>query len=198
VLFVTTLFLVQNIVFHSITAFAVLCIAVMVLPLKGVKGGLVPITLFLLFTFAGNLFFQPGRILYANGLFSVTDEGLRMAGIRTLRVLSMIFAAKILTGILSMDEIIHSLEKVLKPLERIGLPVRDFFCTMGLTLKAFPVLMHHLLKTYREEIRDHGNDGFRKRMKHMVSFLLPVFVESIRSPETFFASPDSALLKRKE
>lgn len=192
VLFVITLFFIQGIVFHSITALTVVCSAVIVLPLKRVRGGIVPITLFLLFTFAGNLFFQPGRILYGNDLLSVTDEGLLMAAIRTLRILSMIFAAKILTGILSMDEMIHSLETVLKPLERIGLPVKDFFCVMGLTLKAFPILMNHLVKTYREEITNHDNHGFRRRMRHMVSFLLPVFVESIRSPEAFFVSSEQS------
>lgn len=121
-----------------------------------------------------------------------------VAGIRTLRVLSMIFAAKILTGILSMDDMIHALETVLKPLERIGLPVKDFFCVMGLTLKAFPLLMNHLLKTYREEIKDHENRGFRRRMRHMVSFLLPVFVESVRSPEAFFFPSEQKNLPREE
>jgi len=194
VLFVISLFFIRDIVLHGIIALTVFCIALIVLPLKRVKGGIVPITLFLLFTFAGNLFFQPGRILYGNDLLSVTDEGLLMAGIRTLRVLSMIYAAKILTGILSMDDMLHSLETFLKPLERIGLPVKDFFCVMGLTLKAFPLLMNHLLKTYREEIKDHEKHGFRRRMRHMVSFLLPVFVESIRSPETFFGSSEHRTL----
>ena len=198
VLFVIILFFIQGIVFHSITALTVVCSAVIVLPLKRVRGGIVPITLFLLFTFAGNLFFQPGRILYGNDLLSVTDEGLLMAAIRTLRILSMIFAAKILTGILSMDEMIHSLEAVLKPLERIGLPVKDFFCVMGLTLKAFPVLMNHLVKTYREEITNHDNHGFPRRMRHIVSFLLPVFVESIRSPEAFFVSSEHSPLPKEK
>jgi energy-coupling factor transport system permease protein len=194
VFFVITLFFIQDSALHGIIAFTAFCIAVVVLPLKRVKGGFIPITLFLVFTFAGNLFFEPGRILYGNDLLSVTDEGLAVAGIRTLRVLSMIFAAKILTGILSMDDMIHALETVLKPLERIGLPVKDFFCVMGLTLKAFPLLMNHLLKTYREEIKDHENRGFLRRMRHMVSFLLPVFVESIRSPQTFFVSSDRTTL----
>ena len=198
VLFVTTLFIIQDIVLHGIIALTVFCIAVIVLPLKRLKGGLVPITLFLLFTFAGNLFFQPGRILYDSDLLSVTDEGLLLAGVRTLRVFSMIFAAKILTGILSMDEMIHSLETILKPLETIGLPVKDFFCVMGLTLKAFPLLMNHLLKTYREEIRDQDIHGFRRRMRHMVSFLLPVFVESVRSPEAFFVSSEQSNLPREK
>jgi len=194
VLLVITLFFIQSIVFHSITALIVVCSGVIVLPLRRLKGGFIPITLFLLFTFAGNLFFQSGRILYGSDLLSVTDEGLLVAGIRTLRILSMIFAAKILTGILSMDDIIHSLETALKPFERIGLPVKDFFSVMGLTLKAFPLLMNHLMKTYREEIKSQENCGFRRRMRHLVSFLLPVFVESIRSPDTFFVSSEHSTL----
>jgi energy-coupling factor transport system permease protein len=190
VLFVITLFFIHDVVLHAIIAFTVFSIALIALPVKRMKSGFIPITLFLLFTFAGNLFFQSGRILFGNDLLSVTDEGLQMAGVRTLRVLSMILAAKILTGILSMDEMIHSLETVLKPLERTGLPVQDFFSTMGLTLKAFPLLMNHLLKTYREEIKNHEHRGFRGRMRHMVLFLLPVFVESIRSPEAFFVTSD--------
>jgi len=198
VLLVITLFLIRDIGFHCISALVIFCIAVVVLPLKRVKGGLVPITLFLFFTFAGNLFFQSGRILFGNDLLSVTDEGLLMAGIRTLRVFSMIFAAKILTGMLSMDEMIHSLENILKPLERMGLPVKDFFCVMGLTLKAFPLLMNHLVRTYREEISNQENHGFRRRLRHLVSFLLPVFVESIRSPETFFVSSGQSTLPEEK
>jgi energy-coupling factor transport system permease protein len=174
------------------------CSAFIILPLKRVRGGIVPITFFILFTFAGNLFFQPGRILYGNEFFSVTDEGLLTAGIRTLRILTMIFAAKILTGILSLDQMIHSLETILKPLERIGLPVKDFFCAMGLTLKAFPLLMKHLVKTYREQITNHDTHGFRGRIRHMVSFLLPVFVESIRSPEAFFVSSEHHTLSKEK
>ena len=104
----------------------------------------------------------------------------------------MIFAAKILTTVLSVDRLIHSLEGIMGPLEKIGIPIRDFFSVMGLTLKSFPALMTYLLKTYREEVKNNDVRGFRKRIAHMASFLMPVFVKSIRSPETFFVSPDCA------
>ncbi len=188
VVFLVTLFIVQDIGLHILAAGTVLFFALVILPPKKLKSGSLPIFLFLLFTFGGNLFFHSGRILYSGGFFSITDEGLSLAGLRTLRVFSMIFAAKILTSVLTVDEMIQAMARMLGPIERIGLPVKDFFSVMGLTLKSFPLLMAHLLKTYREETVNNEVRGFTKRLRHTVSFLMPVFVKSIRSPESFFES----------
>lgn len=198
VVFIVSLFFVQGIYLHAFTAAVVFILVLAALPLGKIKSGLFPITLFLLFTFAGNLFFHSGRIIYSSGFLSVTDEGLLLAGVRTLRVFSMIFAAKLLTGMLSVDEMIHSLESILRPLERIGVPVRDFFSVMGLTLKFFPALMTYLLKEYREHMKNDEIGDFRERMRHMASFLMPVFVKSILSPESFFVSESDDLKVKKE
>ncbi|HTR44590.1 MAG TPA: CbiQ family ECF transporter T component, partial [Thermodesulfovibrionales bacterium] len=104
----------------------------------------------------------------------------------TLRVFSMIYGAKILTFVLPPEKMIGVLGRVCSPLERIGIPAGEFFSVMGLTLKSFPLLTSRVSRAYREN-RDSGDrEGFRNRIRHLVSFLLPVFVESIRSPEIFF------------
>jgi energy-coupling factor transport system permease protein len=193
VVFIVSLFFIQGIYLHAFTAAAVFILVLVALPPGKIKSGLFPLSLFLLFTFAGNVFFHSGRIIYRSGFLSVTDEGLLMAGVRTLRVFSMIFAAKLLTAVLSIDEMVRSLESILRPLEKIGIPVRDFFSVIGLTLKFFPALMTYLLKEYREHMKSDEARDFRHRMRHMVSFLMPVFVKSIRSPESFFASDSDAL-----
>ncbi len=186
IFFIAVLFFVRDLSAHICAATAALFLALVFVPVRRIRGGLFLILIFLLFTFAGNLFFHSGRILYGAGFFSITDEGLRFAAIRTLRVFSMVFGAKILTARLSFDEMIHTFENILRPLERIGIPVKDFFSIMGLTLKSFPALLEHLRKTYREDARSNEIRGFRKRTGHMVTFLMPVFVKSIRSPESFF------------
>lgn len=183
---------------HVLVAAAVLLSSLFVLPRGKLKSGLFPILTLLLFTFAGNLFFHAGRIVFSHGFLSVTDEGVQLAGIRTLRVFSMIFGAKLLTTVLSVDQLILSLESILRPLEKIGVPVKDFFSVMGLTLKAFPALMTYLLRTYREETKGNRVQGFRKRIGHMAAFLMPVFVQSIRSPEIFFVSQDCADLSEEK
>ncbi len=186
VVFVTALFFIRGTNAHAFIGAAVFLSSLIGLPLKKMKGGLLPIVIFLLFTFAGNLFFHPGRIIFSHGLLSISDEGLQLACVRTLRVFSMIFAAKLLTTVLSTDELIVSLESILSPLERVGIPIKDFFSIMGLTLQSFPALMTYLLKTYRDEARNNRVRGFRRRLGHMAAFLMPVFVKSIRSPEIFF------------
>ncbi len=192
-IFIVTLLFVRGIYFHLFTAAAVFIFALVALPPDKIKGGLLPITLFLLFTFGGNLFFHSGRIIYHSDFLSVTDEGLILAGVRTLRVFSMIFAAKLLTAVLSVEDLIRSLEGILRPLERIGIPVRDFFSVMGLTLKCFPAFTTYLLREYREQKKNEEIPDFRQRIRHMVSFLMPVFVQSIRSPESFFVSESGGL-----
>lgn len=194
VVFLVALFIVQDVRLHIFAAGTVLFFTLVILPIKKMKSGFLPIFLFLLFTFGGNLFFHSGKILYNGGFFSITDEGLSLAALRTLRVFSMIFAAKILTSVLTVDEMIQAMARMLGPVERVGLPVKDFFSVMGLTLKSFPILMAHLLKTYREETANNEVRGFTKRLRHTVSFLMPVFVKSICAPESFFESEEKRKL----
>ncbi|HAM53380.1 MAG TPA: hypothetical protein DCP92_22800 [Nitrospiraceae bacterium] len=184
-----SLFFVHDITYH-ITVAVIVALMLFFVPFKTVKGGLIPILLFLLFTFGSNLFFHPGKILYGSGFFLITDEGVAIANIRTLRIFSMIYGAKILTFLLPLDEMISALDKVLRPLEKTGVPVREFFFIMALTVKSFPVLTRHLSRAYWETRQGRESHGFRNRIRNMVLFLMPIFAESMRSPERFFVIED--------
>lgn len=189
IIFSISLFVVKSINYHAVLAGIVTAVLFQI-PINKVKSGLLPILLLLFFTFAGNLLFHPGRIIYETFFAAITDEGLYIAGIRTLRVFSMIFAAKILTHLLPLDRMLLSIVRIAGPLERAGLPVRDFFEIMGLTLKALPVLTQRLSEAYREDLGKNSIRGFRNRLRHLVSFMLPVFTESIHSPEEFIVSKE--------
>jgi energy-coupling factor transport system permease protein len=192
-LFVISLFFIHDVYVHTLVAAALFLVSLCLLPHRKLKSGLLPIAIFLLFTFAGNLFFHPGKIVFTYSFFSITNEGITLAGIRTLRVFSLIFAARLLTSLLTVDRLILALEGILAPLEKAGVPIKDFFLVMGLTLKAFPALTAYLLKTYREEKKvAKGAQGVSGRIAHMVAFLMPVFVKSIQSPEVFFRSSGCA------
>lgn len=185
--FSVSLFLVKGIYYQAAIA-AVVFLVLMFMPFSKIKSGLLPIILFLVFTFAGNLFFHSGRIILGSGILSITDDGLFLAGLRTLRVFSMIGSSKILTAILPLNEMIRAMSRILSPLESLGLPVKDFFYIMGLTLKALPILSGNIAGHYMDDLKNKGIRGFRGRLRHLVSFILPVFSESIRSPESFFVS----------
>jgi len=132
------------------------------------------------------------------GPVTITEEGLRIASLRTLRVFDMVCAAKILTHITPLEAMIDSLKRVLRPLQRFGLPVHEFFSIMALTLQCFPVLKQKLYDRYSEKVKQRsgtltGGTGtrniisnFRTAVALLASFMIPLFIESMTDPEKFF------------
>ena len=166
--------------------FSILLLFLLLIPFSTVKSGWIPVSLFLIFTFFSNVLNQHGKILFSTGFLVITEEGLNIAVIRTLRVLFMIWGAKILIATSKTEEIIHGLRTLLLPFEKIGLPISDFFSMMGLTLKCFPILKDMLYENYRKSITSANITGLWNKAKAVSMFLLPMFVESIQFPDKFF------------
>ncbi|MEK7712749.1 MAG: energy-coupling factor transporter transmembrane component T [Nitrospirota bacterium] len=186
VTFIVSLFLIQDLSAY-ILILIVLSILLLRIPLASLKRGWLPISLFLAFTFMSNVFFSHGKILYSIGSIVITEEGLRLATVRTLRIFFMVAGAKILTATTPLDVMVETLRKTLSPLEKIGMPVvGDFFSVMGLTLKCFPRLKDYLGENYRNHKNNTESKGFWGRVNIVSSFLLPIFIQSLQSPEMFF------------
>ncbi|MGD0281483.1 MAG: energy-coupling factor transporter transmembrane component T [Dissulfurispiraceae bacterium] len=207
--FAVLVFLIRNVQLHLIIAVCV-TFALFFMPLKKVKSGFVPILLFLGFTFISNLFYQSGEVVAVLGPLTVTGEGFRTASVRMLRVFDMVYAAKILSCIMPLEAMIASLRKALHPLERIGLPVHDFFSVMALTLQCFPVLKQKLYDKYSEETKHMsipaaGRSGIKGIISNagttvsmLASFMIPLFVESMADPEKFFMTANLTDAKDKK
>jgi len=146
--------------------------------------------MFLTFTFISNALYHSGRIVYAAGPVMITQEGLYLAALRTLRVLLMLGGVKFLMARTKTDHVVRAMANLLKPFERLGLPVNDFFHTMGLTLKCFPILKDALARHYTENIQKGEARSILGKARLMALFMLPLFVESIHCPELFFLEAD--------
>lgn len=188
-------FIISLFIFSGLKAylfiFAVLCILLLNVPFKNLKSGWIPISLFLMFTFISNVINQHGEILFSSGPLVITYEGLNIAVIRTIRILLMIAGAKILIASTKTDDMVRALGRLLSPFEKLGLPVKDFFHTMGLTLKCFPILKEKASETYKESKRSGDIRGFLNRARMISMFLMPMFVRSIQSPEVFFEKSET-------
>ncbi len=185
ILFIVTLFVVNNLTVYFFI-FLILCLLFLKVPSRTLKSGWVPITLFLAFTSLSNVINRHGKILFSVGSVVITDEGIHIAALKGLRVFFMIMGAKILMASSKTDDIVRGLGRLLYPMERIGIPVKDFFHTMGLTIKCFPVLKNMAMETYRKNVKTAELKGFWDRARIVSLFLLPLFVESIQHPEVFF------------
>jgi energy-coupling factor transport system permease protein len=185
VIFVAGLFFLDNPVFYWII-FAVICLLLFTIPMKILKKGWLPISLFLTFTFFSNLLFRHGKVLCTAGPLVVTSEGLTDASVKTIRILFMIAGAKLMTGTTSVESLARAFGRLLKPLQHAGIPVNEFISTMGLTLKSLPVIREQFLTMYRVRMQQGTIRGFRNRARVVSAFLMPLFVKSIQTPEQFF------------
>lgn len=183
--FIVSLFFIHDVKVY-IFILLILCIFILKIPRKTLKSGWIPITLLVFFTFLSNIFFQSGKILFLIGPFTITEEGLNIALVRTLRLLFMIAGAKILTATTNIESLVGACGRMLKPLERIGIPVVEFFSIVGLTINYLPRLKDHLVETYKQKSEEDSVLGFWGRIKGISVFLLPLIARSIRSPEIYF------------
>jgi len=179
------------------------------MPLKKIKTGAVPIFFFLSFTFISNLFYHSGMVIAVVGPVTITEDGFRIASIRTLRVFDMVYAAKILMIITPLEAMIGSLKRLFRPLQRV-LPVHEFFSIMALTLQCFPVLKQKLYDRYSENTKQGPGtsksgertrniiSNFRTSVALFASFMIPLFVESMTDPEKFFMTTKLTTEDRKE
>jgi energy-coupling factor transport system permease protein len=185
IFFVICLFFIKDLTVYAVIFIVILALLFRI-PFKSLKSGWIPISLFLLFTFISNALFQPGRILFGSGPLVITAEGLDIASVRTLRVFFMIAGAKILTSTTEFGMLVNALERIFSPLERLGVPVREFFSAMGLTMRSLPVLKEQMVREYREKVKGGDTRGFLNRARAISMFLIPLFVRSMQSPESFF------------
>jgi energy-coupling factor transport system permease protein len=189
VLFLVSLFVIKDMTGY-LFLLGILCLFLVKLPSKSLKAGWIPISLFLLFTFIGNVLGRHGRVLLPAGFFTVTDEGLYIAAFRTVRLGLMIGGAKVLMASARTEDMVAALGRLFGPFEKIGIPVKDFFHIMGLTVKCFPVLKDMASEAYHKNVGKGDVRGFWGRAKVISLFLMPLFVQSLRSPESFFEGAD--------
>lgn len=146
--------------------------------------------MFLSFTFISNALYHSGRIIYVVGPLMLTMEGFQLAVLRTLRIVLMIGGVKLLMAKTETGQVVKAMANLLGPFEKTGLPVKDFFHIMGLTLKCFPVLKDIITRHYTDNIKKAEAPGILGKARLMAQFMLPLFLDSIRSPELFFLKTD--------
>jgi len=187
--FTISLFLVEK----TEAALCLLSLSLVVFLVPRMRGGIIPITIFLLTTFLGNLFFYPGRVLMEIGPLNITDGSLRIALVRTARVSALIAGAKLLTLKTPLEEILGTLKRFFLPLERIKIPVNEFFETASLTLRLLPGIRARALKSYREGMNSAAGKGFVSSIRVIVTLMLPLMIKTIQSPEELLPDKEDVL-----
>ena len=166
-----------------VTVFLVVSILMSKVPFSYIMRGLKPILMLLLFTAFFNLFFTKGDVLYSWRFIVITSQGMKKAVFMSMRLIYLILGSSMLTYTTTPNQLTDGLESLLKPLEKIKIPIHDFAMMMSLALRFIPILLeeaNRIIKAQSARGADYEEGSLWERMKMMISLLVPLLVSATR------------------
>ena len=105
--------------------------------LKSVK----PVLFLVVFTGVLNIFYGTGEPLVQFGMFKITLAGIFNCIFVSVRIIALILASSVLTFTTSPTQLTDAIERLLKPLSKLRVPVHEFAMMMTIALRFVPLLL---------------------------------------------------------
>ena len=182
--YIIAIFIVDSIPGYFCAA-AVVCIAVALskVPVRFIVKGLRPIMLILLITVLFNMILTPGEILVSIWKINITREGLRIGITMALRLVLLITGTSLMTLTTTPNNLTDAMERLLRTLMRIKVPVHEIAMMMSIALRFIPILLEEtdiIMKAQMARGADFENGNLIKRAKALVPILVPLFISAFR------------------
>ncbi len=182
--YIVLTFLIQNFIGYLLLAtFTVVCILVSKVPPRFILKGLKPILVFVVITGLFNLFLTQGQVVLSWWIFSITKEGIYFAAFMVLRLLFLMVGTSLLTLTTSPIALTDGMERLLRPLRKIGVPAHELAMMMSIALRFIPILMEEtdkIMKAQSARGADFESGNLFRRAKAMVPILIPLFISAFR------------------
>ena len=183
-LYIISLFIGHGAVCYAYAAaFLILVIALSRVPVKFMVKGLRPILIILIISAAFNLFLVQGEVIFHWWIFTISKEGVRTAVLMVVRLIFLIMGSSIMTLTTTPNDLTDGLEKSLRFLKVIHVPVHEIAMMMSIALRFIPILIEEVNKIMKAQIArgaDFESGGLIKKAKAMIPLLIPLFVSAFR------------------
>lgn len=188
-LFGTLVFLISVFAYKGVAGFAVvtLFLAVVIgiskVPFRYMVKGLRAIMILMLITALFNLFLTPGEVLLQVWKLKITKEGVMSAIRMAVRLTYLILGTSLMTLTTTPNQLTDGLEKALRPLAKIHVPVHEIAMMMSIALRFIPILIEETDKIMKAQMArgasfDEGN--IIRKAKSLIPLLVPLFVSAFR------------------
>ncbi len=182
--FIISLFFINSFYpYILVVAFILTTIKLSKVPLNYVIKGLKPLFLIITVTFLINVFMTKGEILFEIGPLDITKEGLIQAAFMALRLIFLVMGTSLLTLTTSPISLTDGIERLLKPLTKIGIPAHELAMMMTIALRFIPTLLEETDKIMKAQMArgaDFESGNIVNRAKSLVPLLVPLFVSAFR------------------
>lgn len=113
----------------------------------------------------------------------ITDEGILKAIFMAIRLTLLILGSTVMTLTTTPNNLTDGLEKALRPLKKLHVPVFEISMIMSIALRFIPILLDETDKIMKAQTArgadfEHGN--LIQRAKNMVPLLVPLFISAFR------------------
>jgi len=184
VLLIVFLFVANN--FFGMGVMVALVVAAMLLskvPVKLYIKSVKPVLFIIAFTSIINLFYGSGEPLVQLGFLKITLNGIYNALFIVIRITSLIMISALLTFTTSPTQLTDAIERLLKPLAKIKVPVHEFAMMMTIALRFIPTLLEEtdkIMSAQKARGADMESGGLIDRVKALIPILIPLFVSAFR------------------
>ena len=121
------------------------------------------------------VYITPSIVIYN---IKITDAGLKEASLIVIRIIDFLFISSLLTLTTKPTQINTALEKLLRPLKKIGVNASSVAMIISITLRFIPTLIEEaskILKAQASRGADFKDEKLINKVFQMVSLIVPLF-----------------------
>ncbi len=152
-------------------------------PLKLYLKSMKAIIIVILITSLLNLFYGTGEVIAQWWIFRITLAGIRNAVFVAVRIIALVMVSSVLTFTTSPTDLTDALERLMKPLNFLGLKTHEIAMMMTIALRFVPTLLEEtdkIMSAQKARGADMESGNIIKRIKALVPILIPLFVSAFR------------------
>ena len=189
IVYIVAIFMAQSYLAYALLALsAVVLVLVSRISVRVILKGLKPIVAVLLFTFVLNLFFAAGKSgeapLFELGFLHIYKSGIIHASLMSVRIVILILSTSVfLTYTTSPIRLTDGIESLLKPLEKVRVPVHVFAMLMTIALRFIPTFVEEtdkIMSAQKARGADFSSGGLIKRARALLPILIPLILSALR------------------
>lgn len=134
-----------------------------------------------------------GRTVLALGPIDVTADELTRSLLLCARFVSLIAAFSLFSAVTPLSEAVRGVERLLSPLKRIGLPVRDLSMIAAIALRFVPVLAEEAERIATAQLSRGGGYSGRGKVRAGMAMTVPLFLRALERAEALASAMDLRL-----
>ena len=176
--FIVILFLIKGVYGLLIAGLLLLLIVKATkIPLWYIVRGQKSIYILLMFTVVLNM------LLVKIGFITITREGIYTAVFMAMRLILLVIGCSLMTLTTTPLQLTDGLERLLRPLKKIKVPVHDISMMMSIALRFIPILMEEtdkIMKAQSARGADFESGSILQRAKALIPVLVPLVISAFR------------------